>query len=61
MLRYFANVTEQDGKWIVEEMYMAEHDDPACQMFLDRGFIESEEPWRKELIHWITRGEGNEK
>lgn len=54
MLRYFANAEEQDGKWIVKEMYMAEHDDPVCQVFLDKGFIESEETWRKETIKWIS-------
>jgi hypothetical protein len=52
MLRYFANAEEQDGKWIVKSVYMAEHDDPVCQVLLDKGFIESEETWRKETIKW---------
>lgn len=35
--RYFAKINGT----MVEEMYMAEPDDPICQKFLDDGLIES--------------------
>lgn len=47
--RYFAKVNKDVSPFYVEELYMAEADDPVCQKFLDQGFIEAHDPIEKEL------------
>lgn len=40
--RYFAKVEElEDNKWLVTDVYMAEHDDPICLKFISEGLVES--------------------
>ena len=46
---------------MVEEMYMAEPNDPICQKFLDQGLIESVGDGRCPGDEWYKqKGEANE-
>jgi len=42
--RYFAKVNKDISPFMVEEMHMAEENDPVCQEFLDLGYIEAGDP-----------------
>jgi hypothetical protein len=55
--RYFARVNGT----MVEEMYMAEPNDPICQKFLDQGLIESVGDGSCPGDEWYKqKGEANE-
>ena len=55
--RYFARVNGT----MVEEMYMAEPNDPNCQKFLDDGLLEAGPPVGRPGQEWYKqRGEANE-
>ena len=55
--RYFAKVNGT----MVEEMYMAEPNDPICQKFLDDGLLEAGPPVGSPGQEWYKqRGEANE-
>jgi hypothetical protein len=55
--RYFARVNGN----MVEEMYMAEPDDPVCDRFLAEGLIEAGPPVGRPGDEWYKqRGEANE-
>lgn len=45
--RYFAKVNKEISPYFVEDLYMAEENDPVCQEFLDKGFVEAGDPVEK--------------
>lgn len=49
--RYFAKINKDVSPFYVEDIYMAEADDPVCQEFLDKGFLESSYPLEKEATN----------